>query len=162
MSEEEVDRVFSDPSGFNVARLTRYVERWGVLLSILGICNRPPLSRLYSLSLIANLYNLVTGIDLKPAELLSASERCLNLLKLFNIRQGVDRKDDYLPERFYTEPFLISDRETWLKDYYDTRQLTKEDIEMFLDSYYEERGWDPNGIPTEKTLTELEILNLKE
>jgi aldehyde:ferredoxin oxidoreductase len=157
MSENELDRVFSDPSGFNIARLTRYVERWNVLLDMMGICSRPPLARLYSLSSITKLYYLVTGINLKPADLLSAADRCINLLKLFNIGQGATRKDDYLPERYYTEPFLLLGKETWLKDYYNTKKLNKEDIEMLLDDYYEERGWDTNGIPTKKTLTSLDI-----
>ena len=159
MSENELDRVFSDPSGFNIARLTRYVERWNVLLDIMGICSRPPLARLYSLTSIAELYHLVTGIHLKPAELLLAAERCVNLLKLFNIRQGATREDDYLPERYYAEPFFLLGEETWLKDYYNTKRLTKKDIEMLLDDYYEERGWDKNGIPTRKTLMELQLTN---
>lgn len=160
MSESELDRVFSDPSGFNIARLTRYVERWNVLLDIMGICSRPPLARLYSLASITELYQLVTGIHLEPAELLSAAERCVNLLRLFNIGQGATRKDDYLPERYYTEPFILLGEETWLHDYYNTKRLTKADIEMLLDDYYEERGWDKNGIPTRKTLTELQLTNL--
>jgi aldehyde:ferredoxin oxidoreductase len=153
LSEAELERVFSDPSGFNIARLTRYVERWNVLLDIMGICNRPPLARLYSLALTTELYHLVTGINIKPDELLAAAERCVNLLKLFNIEQGATRKDDYLPERFYTEPFLLLGEETWLKDYYETKRLTREDIEHLLDEYYEERGWDNNGTPTSQTLT---------
>jgi aldehyde:ferredoxin oxidoreductase len=162
MSENELDRVFSDPSGFNIARLTRYVERWNILLDIMGICSRPPLARLYSLAVTTELYHLVTGMHLEPAELLSASERCANLLKLFNIGQGATRQDDYLPERYYSEPFLLLGEETWLKDYYNTRRLTKEDIEMLLDDYYEERGWDKDGIPTRKTLMELELANFLE
>jgi aldehyde:ferredoxin oxidoreductase len=159
MSENELDRVFSGPLGVNIARLTRYVERWNVLLDIMGICSRPPLARLYSLASITELYHLATDINLEPAELLSAAERCVNLLKLFNIRQGATRKDDYLPERCFNEPIFISGEETWLKDYYNTKRLTKEDIEMLLDDYYEERGWDKNGVPTRRTLMELQLTN---
>jgi aldehyde:ferredoxin oxidoreductase len=153
MSEEESEKVFNDPLGFNIARLTRYVERWNVLLDIMGICNRPPLARLYSLALTTELYHLVTGIDIKPEELLATAERCVNLLKLFNIEQGATRKDDCLPERFYAEPFLLLGEETWLQDYYNTKRLTRQDIEHWLDEYYEERGWDKNGTPTSETLT---------
>ncbi len=161
VSEKEMDRTFSDPSGFNIARLTRYVERWNILLDIMGICNRPPLGRLYSLATTTELYHLVTGIDLKPEELLSASERCAAILKLFNIAQGTTRKDDYLPERYYSEPFYLLGKETWLKDYYNTKRLTKDDIEKLLDDYYEERGWDKNGVPTEKTLAGLQLAGIK-
>jgi aldehyde:ferredoxin oxidoreductase len=157
MSEEELDRVFSDPSGFNVARLTRYVERWNALLACMGICNRAPLARLYSLALITELYHLTTGIDLKPTELLLAADRCVALLKLFNIREGATRKDDYIPERNFTEPLYILGEESRMRDYYETKRLTKEDIEMFIDDYYEERGWDKDGVPTRKTLLKLEL-----
>ena len=162
LTETELDRVFSDPSGFNVARLTRYVERWNILLDIMGICSRPPLARSYSLASITELYRLVTGINLKSEELLAASERCANLLKLFNIRQGASRKDDYLPERYYHEPFYLLGQETWLEDYYNTRKLTRDDIEKMLDDYYEERGWDNNGVPTRKTLAGLQLAGTEE
>lgn len=160
LTENELNRVFSDPSGFNIARLTRHVERWNILLDTMGICSRPPLARLYSLSTITELYQLVTGINLNPKEILAASERCANLLKLFNISQGTTRKDDYLPERYYYEPFYLLGEETWLKDYYNTRRLTKDDIEILLDDYYEERGWDKNGVPTRETLTELQLADI--
>jgi aldehyde:ferredoxin oxidoreductase len=155
MSEEELDSVFNDPSGFNVARLTRYVERWNSLLACMGICNRAPLARLYSLPLITELYSLCTGLDLQPAELLAAADRCIVLLKLFNVRQGATRKDDYIPERNYTEPLYVLGEESRMRDYYETRKLNREDIETFIDDYYEERGWDKEGVPTKKTLTEL-------
>jgi aldehyde:ferredoxin oxidoreductase len=160
ISEEELDRVFSDPSGFNVARLTRYVERWNFLLDIMGICSRPPLARLYNLELITELYRLATGIDLGSAGLLSAADRGLTLLKLFDISQGATREDDYLPERWLSEPFLVAGKEVWLHDYYNTKRLTKEDIEILLDDYYEERGWDNDGVPMKKTLAELELTSL--
>jgi aldehyde:ferredoxin oxidoreductase len=160
MSDEELDSVFSGPLGVNIARLTRYVERWNILLAMMGICRRLlPSAPLYSLESIAELHYLTTGVNLEPAELLLAADRCMALLKLFNIRQGATRKDDYLSERHFTEPLFILGEETWLYDYYHTRRLTKEDFEMLLDDYYEERGWDRNGIPTRKTLTELELSN---
>ena len=155
ISDAELDRVFDDPLGVNIARLTRYVERWNILFECMGICNRPPLARLHNLSSIAELYSLCTGIELKPEELLMAADRCMNLLKLFNIRQGATRKDDYLSERNFTEPLYILGEENWMRDYYETKRLTEEDIEIFIDDYYQERGWDKEGVPTRKTLTEL-------
>ena len=134
MSDKELDRIFRDPSGFNLSRLTRYVERWNILLDILGICSRPPLARLYSLDTNTELYRLITGIEIEPDELLYAAERCANHLKIFNINQGATRSDDYLPERYYNEPFFLMGKETWLKDYYNTRRLTQKDIEYTLDS----------------------------
>ena len=35
-------------------------------------------------------------------------------------------------------------------------QITKfEDVQQLLDMYYEQRGWDDNGIPTPQTLESL-------
>jgi aldehyde:ferredoxin oxidoreductase len=159
VTESETESVINvnDFSGFNIARLTRYVERWNTLLELVGICNRPPLARLYSPPLIAEFYHLITGISMKPEDILLASERCFNLLKLFNVAQGIARQDDYLPERLYNEPFYVLGKASWLQDYYNTRELTKDDFEKMLDDYYEERGWDKDGIPTTKTLAELDI-----
>jgi aldehyde:ferredoxin oxidoreductase len=157
VSEKEMDKIFTDPSGFNIAQMTRYVERWNILLDIMGICSRPPLARLYSFSSITELYGLITGIKLKPEDMLAASERCANILKLFNISQGATRKDDYLPERYYFEPFYLLGKETWLTDYYNTNRITKEKIEELIGDYYEARGWDNNGVPSDKTLADLQL-----
>ena len=69
MSEKEIESVFEDSSGFNLARLTCHVERWNVLLDIMGICNRPPLARLYSLETITDLYRLVTGYEIEAIQI---------------------------------------------------------------------------------------------
>ena len=43
-----------------------------------------------------------------------------------------------------------------MKDYFQTKTLTREDIEGLLDDYYDERGWDPKtGCPTRETLEAL-------
>lgn len=162
ITEKEMDSIFSDSSGFNMGKLTRYIERWNILLNTMGICSRAPLARLYNFKNIAELYYLVTGIEMAPEELLAAAERCENLLKLFNIGQGASRRDDYLPERFYLEPITIFGRDNWLKDYYNTMRLSKKDIDRMLDDYYEERGWDKNGVPQKDTLIALGLSNLEE
>ncbi|MCK4683262.1 hypothetical protein KAT59_09595, partial [Candidatus Bipolaricaulota bacterium] len=42
-----------------------------------------------------------------------------------------------------------------MQDYYKTKTLTKEDVKRLLDDYYDERGWDENGIPTKARLEKL-------
>jgi aldehyde:ferredoxin oxidoreductase len=159
MPDEAAGRVFTGgPEGFNVARLTKYIEGWNTLMECMGVCNRPPLARLYNVVLLTELYYLATDFRLEPAELLAASDRATTQFKLFNISQGATREDDSLPERYFTEPIFILGKETWLHDYYETKQLTKQDFEKLLGEYYDERGWDKNtGVPTEKTLAALGI-----
>jgi aldehyde:ferredoxin oxidoreductase len=38
--------------------------------------------------------------------------------------------------------------------------IPREDVDKLLDWYYEQRGWDENGIPTREKLGELGLLEL--
>jgi len=79
------------------------------------------------------------GYDYTVDQLKSLGERIWNMVRWFNIREGFDRKDDYLPE-IMTKP-LGGDGPAKGKN------ITRKDFEKMLDSYYELRGWDKNGRP---------------
>jgi aldehyde:ferredoxin oxidoreductase len=64
-----------------------------------------------------------------------------------NTREGISRKDDTLPDRFLKET-RASDAE---------RKTVP--LEKMLDHYYKVRGFDDSGIPTEKTLKKLGIID---
>jgi aldehyde:ferredoxin oxidoreductase len=104
---------------------------------------------------IADLYSAVTGIDLAPAQLMKASERAWTIGKLLNVREGFDRKDDKAPEAWF-KPLVQEGKEYRITDYERTSILTREDVERFLDDYYDERGYDrQSGLPTRRKLEEL-------
>ncbi len=86
----------------------------------------------------ANLLSTATGVDYSTEEFQKCGERIWNLERLFNIRAGFSRKDDMLPERFF-----------------ESGGINKEEFEKALDEYYQFRGWDENGMPTEDKLREL-------
>ena len=155
-SEEALDRIFDSPLGFNVGRLTRYAEDWTSALNCLGICARASVNRFYSIELLAELYSAATGIELTPAELMTAAERSWNMYKALNAREGFSRKDDAFPERWF-EPMKTADGgEAPLTDYYKTKTLSREELNALLDDYYDERGWDiERGIPTREKLVAL-------
>jgi aldehyde:ferredoxin oxidoreductase len=93
----------------------------------------------------AKLYEYATGIEMSPDQLQKAGERIWNLEKAFNVREGMTRKDDNLPERFLKEP---------LKEGGSAGNLVN--LEPMLDEYYEARGWDvATGIPKREKLVEL-------
>ena len=150
------ERVFSGPCGFNVGRLAKHLETWNITLNSLGVCNRPPIGRLYTLLPATELYYITTGIKLEPQELLSASDRGFVYFKMFNVREGFTRKDDALPERWFSEPLIIEGDERRLEDYCRSKFISKEDFERILDDYYDEWGWDTKtGVPKERTLFDL-------
>ncbi|MDO8491500.1 MAG: aldehyde ferredoxin oxidoreductase N-terminal domain-containing protein [Dehalococcoidia bacterium] len=144
-------------SGFNVGRFTRYSEDWCSLFDSVGLCNRAFINRFYHVNTITDLYNAVTGLDMKPADLMKAAERSWNLWRLLNVKEGFSRKDDRPPAMWFV-PLKEDDKEIPLHDYYGTRRLTPEDVDKFLDEYYDERGWDPRtGAPTPEKLKDLEL-----
>ena len=71
-------------------------------------------------------------------------ERVYNLERLFNIKAGLQMKDDTLPERFLSEP---------LKEGF-SKGITVP-LNSLLEGYYRIRKWDEQGIPTSEKLIEL-------
>jgi aldehyde:ferredoxin oxidoreductase len=159
--DEALKRVVG-PTSFNPGRYSRYSEDWYSLFNCLSLCNRAQVNRFYHVNTIAALYSAVTGIDLPPAQLMKASERAWTIGKLLNVREGFDRKDDRAPEAWF-RPLVQGSKEYRVTDYEETSTLTKEDLERFLDDYYDERGYDrQSGVPTRRKLEELglEILQV--
>ncbi len=94
-----------------------------------------------------------TGVELSSEDLMHLGARVWNMVKLFNIREGFERKDDTLPKRFMTEPLPGEPGKG--------RLISKEDLDVLLDEYYRLRGWDAHGKPTPETLEQLGLNELK-
>ncbi len=77
---------------------------------------------------------------------LQTGERGYNLERYVNSKFGVSAKDDALPKRLTDVPQDANDSKT------------KVPLETMKKTYYEARGWDKNGVPTEKTLKKLAII----
>ncbi|MEM3626755.1 MAG: aldehyde ferredoxin oxidoreductase family protein [Candidatus Bathyarchaeia archaeon] len=97
---------------------------------------------------LARLYSLVTGFETTPEEMRLKGERINNVARLFNIREGLGRKDDTLPYKVMHQP--ITD-EGPAKGAY----VSQEELDLLLDDYYEARGWTKDGVPTIEKLKEL-------
>jgi len=97
---------------------------------------------------MAKLYSLVTGFDVTAEDLRLAGERINNVARLFNIREGLGRKDDTLP---YKVMHLPVPDEGPSKGAY----VTQKELDFLLDDYYQSRGWTKEGIPTKEKLKEL-------
>jgi len=93
---------------------------------------------------IAECLRHTTGWHFDLAEFLQTGERIFNLKKLYNLRMGLGRRDDDLPERIKHCKLA----EGGAKDYVP-------DLERMLAEYYNHRGWDSEGTPELKTLERL-------
>ncbi len=100
---------------------------------------------------LAALLSAVTGVHYSPQDLLHAGERIWNLEKLFNIGAGFTRADDSLPARMFEDGGTNTNGTTI------TGMINKEEFEKTLTEYYYYRGWNKDGIPSNKKLKELGI-----
>jgi len=90
----------------------------------------------------------LTGWEITGKELLMVGERVNNLQRIFNIREGFSRENDYLPKRVMAIPQF--------GDYQNQPKCVITDFDAMLDEYYETRGWETStGIPTPCKIEEL-------
>lgn len=99
---------------------------------------------------MAQILNIGMGEELYSGEdLWKVGERIWNLGRLFNIKSGLEMKDDNLPDRVFEEGLLNGPHQG--------RTLSQEDFSMMLRNYYRDRGWDIYGHPKKEKLEELEV-----
>ncbi|MDH4208947.1 MAG: aldehyde ferredoxin oxidoreductase family protein [Anaerolineae bacterium] len=93
----------------------------------------------------------ITGLDRSWQDLTHVAERVWNLTRSFWVREidGFGREWDYPPPRWYLDPVPTGPSRG--------KVVTKENVEKLLDMYYQQRGWDSNGIPSREKLDELEL-----
>jgi aldehyde:ferredoxin oxidoreductase len=99
----------------------------------------------------ADLISAATGIPFTAEDIQRIGERVNNIARLFNIREGLTRKDDTFPPRLMGEPLKSGASKGQL--------ISQPDLDKMLDEYYLARGWDLNGIPGESKLMELGIIS---
>jgi aldehyde:ferredoxin oxidoreductase len=85
----------------------------------------------------ASILNYATGFEYDIKSIKMVGERVYNLERLINVKLGMMRCDDTLPNRFVR----------WRKKF-----------ENALSSYYKLRGWSENGIPKKSKLKTLSIV----
>ena len=122
-------------------------EEFGTVIDSIGICKFgtffPP--ALYW-DRIATALTLVTGFDIDVPKLKMTGERIVNLQRMFNVREGITRKDDTQPRRLLEEKSPSPGRAKGHVVY----------LKPMLDEYYRLRNWEVDtGIPTDQKLQQL-------
>ena len=89
----------------------------------------------------------VTGWEVTIEELQTVGERRVNMMRMFNAREGITAAEDSLPEKFFKP--LKGGVTGGLK-------VDRGAFETSLKEYYRQSGWDEEtGTPTEETLRRL-------
>ncbi len=99
-----------------------------------SFCLKPP----YHIHNYPKLISAATGLDIDEAELKKIVNRSRNLHRAFNNRRGMTRADEKPPEDHWKRRFPDIEKE-------------------LLDTYYEFKGWNMNGVPTKERLHELDL-----
>lgn len=131
------------------ALMCKWFEDLYSVLNALGLCFMPSgLNLAVGPTHLSRLLSAMTGWDMTPEDVMKVGEKVFTLLKMYTVRQGLTRRDDTFPERFYKEPLPEGPSKGAV--------LSRDTMDRLLDEYYELRGWDKStGIPTEQKLAEL-------
>ena len=92
------------------------------------------------------------GRETSHEELMTIGARIWNLGRLLNLREGLGRDDDRLPERILNVPHpdgVAAGKVVGAAAFRES-----------LDEYYRLRGWDDEGVPSRDTLSRLSLAEL--
>ncbi|MCD6472092.1 aldehyde ferredoxin oxidoreductase family protein [Candidatus Aerophobetes bacterium] len=145
ITEEVIEKTVEPFTFEGKAKLVIDGQHYNSIKFSVGVCDLWALD----LDLLAKLLNMATESNVTGEDLTKGGERIWNLGRIFNVMAGFRRKDDILPERFFTEPLPEGPAKG--------KVLPKKEFEKTLLEYYHLRGWDEEGIPFKKKLKELEV-----
>ncbi len=84
---------------------------------------------------LAQMLGLITGDEYDKQRLADTASRVSDLVRWFNIREGLTAEDDTLPKRFYREKLE------------GVQGITEDELLYMRREYYRLRGWDEEGRP---------------
>jgi aldehyde:ferredoxin oxidoreductase len=91
---------------------------------------------LYTWEELEKILYMITGMPASPDDLRKIASSIVDMTRQFNLREGLQPKDDHLPKRLHAEALPSGDT------------ITTEDMDHMLNDYYKLRGWDKQGNPT--------------
>ena len=127
----------------NQALLAAKCQDLGSLTNSLVLCLFMVDGGDWSMSDVAAMFNAITGWDYSAEDLLEAGERCFTSQRLINLRDGYNFKTDTLPKKMFKAA----------KEGTRTGQVPP--LAEMIQDYYQVRGWNEEGEPTEETLGRL-------
>jgi aldehyde:ferredoxin oxidoreductase len=129
------------------AKIVKEVQDERAAFFSLVLCDFAPISE----EDCVDMWNHATGFSHTVETYLLAGERIWNIIRLFNLREGMNPDEDTLPNRIFSESFT--------KGPAKGITISKKEFQRCLYEYYSLRGWDKNGIPTIHKLKELNLTN---
>jgi len=134
------------------ARMVQWQEMMYEAIDSTGICKYHTIflsPNLIAFDELAQLIYYNTGLEFTPEEIWDIADRAYTLERLFNIREGRTRADDWLVDRYFDEPTPVG------LPVVRGKCLDRVKFKQMLDEYYELHGWDEDGVPRPETLQRL-------
>jgi aldehyde:ferredoxin oxidoreductase len=134
------------------ARMVQWQEMMYQAIDSTGVCKFHTIFLSPSLIRFEELSKLIyhnTGLEFTPRELWDIADRAYTLERLFNIREGLTRADDWLVDRYFDEPTPVG------LPIVRGKSLDREKFKGLIDEYYALHGWDEDGVPRPETLKKL-------
>jgi aldehyde:ferredoxin oxidoreductase len=122
----------------------RHAQLWNIIADSLVVCQFPNISFDQTVELIKG----VTGWDTGLMELMQIGERIVTLMRMFIVREGFNRSDDIMPERFF-QPTKGGGQEKL--------KINPADYDKAREYYYALMAWDADGVPLPEKVKELGI-----
>jgi aldehyde:ferredoxin oxidoreductase len=97
----------------------------------------------------AGLLSAVTGWEVTSGELRETAARIVMAKRVYNIREGWQPADDWLPDRLLNEPLTLPSGRV--------AALTADRLRAMIGSYYKMRGLGPDGRPDPATVDDLAL-----
>jgi aldehyde:ferredoxin oxidoreductase len=134
------------------ARMVQWQEMMYEAIDCAGVCKYHTIflsPNLIAFDELSKLIHLNTGLRFSPREIWTIADRAYTVERLFNIREGLTRADDWLVDRYFDEPTPIG------LPVVRGKSIDREKFKQMLDEYYELHGWDEDGLPRPETLEKL-------
>ncbi len=97
----------------------------------------------------ADLLKAASGRQYPEDIFMKTGAKIWDLVRIFNLENGLDPAEDTLPRRFTEERLPDGPAEG--------HRISKKDMAYMKKEYYNFRGWDKKGVPMDKTLKRLRI-----
>jgi aldehyde:ferredoxin oxidoreductase len=131
------------------AEMVKEIYNENCILHSLLVCDFQSKFIPLSMADYAEYFQAVTGEDISEKEFPAIAERIETLIRMFNLREGLTRKDDTLPYRTLHEPLPDGPAKG--------QCIGEENLNRMIDEFYASRGWDSAGVPTAKTLKTVQL-----
>jgi aldehyde:ferredoxin oxidoreductase len=152
--EEAIERFGSEevltPTSYTKAVAANFYQDVYTIADSLEICKFITAHNGHGITLedMAEMFYAVTGIKMDTPEMRTIANRIFTLERSFLVREGIDKKDDFLKGKWVKGPVPNGP--------FEGNTIEEEKWEKMLSEYYQTRGWDPQtGIPTRETLENL-------